>query len=65
MRISIFRILTPVLVTFLLFSCENPDDKVFAAFDVYCEMFVNGSKPMSLHYPMEPKEVDKFWEQFE
>ena len=65
MRISIFRILTPVLVVLMLFSCENPDDKVFAAFDVYCEMVVNGAKPMALHDPMEPIEVDKLWEQFE
>lgn len=65
MRISIFRILTPVLVALMLFSCENPDDKVFAAFDVYCEMVVNGAKPLALHYPMEPKEVNKLWEQFE
>ena len=65
MRFSIFRILTPVLVALMLFSCENPDDKVFAAFDVYCEMVVNGAKPMALHYPMESKEVDNLWQKFQ
>jgi catechol 2,3-dioxygenase-like lactoylglutathione lyase family enzyme len=65
MRFSIFRILTPVLFALAFFSCENPDDKVFAAFDVYCEMVVNGAKPMALHYPMEPKEVDKLWQKFQ
>jgi catechol 2,3-dioxygenase-like lactoylglutathione lyase family enzyme len=65
MRISIFRIPAFLLVVLILSSCENPDDKVFAAFDVYCEMVVNGAKPMALHYPMEPKEVDKLWEKFQ
>jgi len=65
MRFSIFRILTPVLVALMLFSCENTHDKVFAAFDVYCEMVVNGAKPMALHYPMEHKEVDKLWGKFQ
>ncbi len=65
MRFSIFRILTPVVFALAFFSCENPDDKVFAAFDVYCEMVANGAKPMALHYPMEPKEVDKLWERFQ
>lgn len=49
----------------ILSSCQDRDVKVFTAFDVYCEMVANGAKPIALHYPMEPKEVDRLWERFQ
>jgi len=65
MRVSYSRILTLVLLALTLSSCENPDDRALRAFDVYCEMVANGAKPLALHYPMEPNEVDKLWQKFQ
>ncbi len=52
------------LVALILSSCENGDNKDLTAFGVYCEMVVNGAKPIALHHPMEPEQVDRLWGQF-
>lgn len=48
----------------ILFSCRDENQEALAAFDVYCEMVANDAKPLALHYPMEPNEVDALWEHF-
>ena len=65
MRLSNTLISSFLLMAFILTSCQDLDVKVFTAFDVYCEMVANGAKPIALHYPMEPKEVDRLWERFQ
>ena len=65
MRESILRTMAFVLIALVLLSCENKDVKVLAAFDVYCEMVANGAKPIALHYPMEPEQVDRLWVEFQ
>ncbi len=65
MRLYLPLISVFFLLALILSSCEDPDDKDLTAFDVYCEMVVNGAKPIALHHPMEPKQVDRLWEQFQ
>lgn len=65
MRLSISLNSVFFLVALILSSCENRDDKDLTAFDVYCEMVVNGAKPIALHHPMESKQVDRLWGQFQ
>lgn len=58
MRFFIFFILIATV------GCSNTDEKVLSAFDVYCEMVANDAKPVALHYPMAPAEIDDLWAEF-
>ena len=59
------RILVPMLLLmFMSSSCTEPDRRSLAAFDVFCEMVASDAKPIALHYPMEPEQVDRLWDEF-
>lgn len=54
-----------LIIFVLISSCNRNDDSVISAFDIYCEMVANNAKPVALHYPMESKEIDKLWNDFQ
>ncbi len=56
-------VLSVILLTVM--SCEKNHSDALSAFDVYCEMVENDAKPLALHYPMDPGEVDLLWTAFE
>jgi hypothetical protein len=64
MRLNLQLISVFFLLALSFSSCEYQDHKDLTAFGVYCEMVVNGAKPLALHHPMEPEQVDRLWEQF-
>ena len=61
MRRFIILLIAPVI---FLGCVTNGNNKPLIAFDVYCEMVANDAKPLALHYPMEPEEVDGLWKEF-
>ena len=60
------RTWVPILFLMLIgFSCTQQDERTLAAFRVYCEMVASEAKPVALHHPMEPAEVNRLWGRFQ
>ncbi|MEM9390167.1 MAG: hypothetical protein AAGA02_06820, partial [Bacteroidota bacterium] len=59
------RFITLLIPTVFFLSCVTErSNKPLIAFDVYCEMVANDAKPLALHYPMAPEEIDGLWKEF-
>lgn len=61
---SIFLAKLILLLMLVISSCDKQYNQALTAFEVYSEMVANGAKPIALHYPMEPQQVDALWDQF-
>ncbi len=59
------HILVIIILILFAFSCKEKPVQVKAAFSVYCEMVANDAKPLALHYPMPPEDIDNYWNSFE
>lgn len=58
---SIGRLLIPILIMVVFFSCQKVDfQKEAGAFESFAEMVHAGVKPIALSEPMEPAELDLF-----
>ncbi|MEQ9403115.1 MAG: VOC family protein [Cyclobacteriaceae bacterium] len=53
-----------ILISSLFSSCTPRDDGGLAALDVFCEMVASDVKPIALHLPMDPSDLDKHWDSF-
>lgn len=54
-----------LLLILSISGCADREDPVLTSFTAYCEQVANGAKPIALSAPMEQKELNQYWEQFE
>lgn len=56
-------LITTSLILLLFISCQEKEDPVLSAFDVYCEMVANGAKPIALGQPMSAADMERYWDE--
>ncbi len=54
-----------LLIMIVFASCTTKENPSISSFEVFCEMIANDAKPLALSSPMDPREMDKVWDDFQ